>query len=373
MRQILVFIGFWIGIAGAQTPQPVAQNRVIGEVTALDAAARRMSVKTDSGNTVSILLDDKTTYLRVPPGEKDLKQAVKITLADITAGDRVFARGKLSDGEQTMPATSVIVMTKADLAAKHEHDRAEWQKRGTAGTVAALDPATKQITLTVRTPEGTKPIIIEAADNIPFRRYAPDSVKFSDAKPSSFAELKVGDHLRVLGDKNAEGSRIKPEEIVSGAFRNVAGTVISADASTGEIKITDLQTKKPLLVKVNSDSTLRRVPPMMAMMMTQRRQAGASGPGGAENRVPGGGPPQGIPRAHANGDVQQMLERMPPLSISELKAGDAVIVSSTAGVEPTRLTAITLVAGVEPFLTAAPQGGQQVGSAWNFDIGMPAN
>jgi hypothetical protein len=71
-------------------------------------------------------------------------------------------------------------------------------------------------------------------------------------------------------------------------------------------------------------------------------------------------------------DLQQALERMPPLNPQELQPGDAVIVSGAAGAEPSRMTAIVVVAGVEPLLTAAPGGGQRpLGGEWNFDIGMP--
>ena len=73
-----------------------------------------------------------------------------------------------------------------------------------------------------------------------------------------------------------------------------------------------------------------------------------------------------------NMDFQSMLERVPPITLSDLKPGDAVIVSSTAGSDPSRVTAITLVAGVEPLL-ASPDGGPQqpMSRVLSFDIGMP--
>lgn len=47
-----------------------------------------------------------------------------------------------------------------------------------------------------------------------------------------------------------------------------------------------------------------------------------------------GGPP----------DMAQMLERMPPARMEDLKAGDTVIVSSTKGASSGQVTAIMLVA-----------------------------
>jgi len=72
------------------------------------------------------------------------------------------------------------------------------------------------------------------------------------------------------------------------------------------------------------------------------------------------------------GDMQQMLERMPAMKLEELKPGDAIIISSTEGKDAGTVTAITLVAGVEPILSAAPAGAQRammLGS-WNLDMNM---
>ena len=51
-------------------------------------------------------------------------------------------------------------------------------------------------------------------------------------------------------------------------------------------------------------------------------------------------------------DFQDMLERMPPLKLDELKPGDAIMLSATNGADPASVTAINVLAGVEPLLTA---------------------
>ena len=366
---------------------------MIGEVTAVDAAGGKIQIKSDAGTSYAVKLDEKTTYLRIPPGEKDLKKAEHIALADIGAGDRVLARGPVSEQDKTVAATSVIVMSKTELAKKHEADRAEWQRRGISGVVAAVNPQTNEITMAARGRTDAKPVIIDASGS-KFRRYATDSVRFSDAKPSTFAELKAGDQLRALGDKSEDGAHLKAEEIVSGTFQTLAATVISVDSATGVVKVTDLQTKKPVEVHTNPDSLLRRVPEMVATMMAQRLQgnpdgAPAGAPAGQGRPSEQGAPPaQGTPAAsggppagrggpggpgRGNVDFQQMLERMPALSLAELKPGDALIVSSTQGADRSNATAITLIAGVEPFLRAAPRTAGQVNlGAWSFDIGAPA-
>lgn len=393
-------------VAQGQTPQAstaatqpadagITANSVIGEVTTINTSANQMIVKTDAGTLVNVMLDDKTNYLRLAPGEKTLKSAAKITLADVGVGDRVWARGKVADDKKSVPALALVVMTKADIAQKHEQERAEWRRRGILGVISALNPATKEITIQSRSREGTQSIIIPASANVEFRRYAPDSIKFGDAKPSSFVELKVGDQLRALGEKSTDGTHFTPEIVVTGSFRTVGGTVTAVNAATGEIKISDLQTKQPLTVVVRQDSLLRRFPPEMAAMMAQRgagggagsggpTPAGAGGPGGSAGT--GGGPMAGGGPRRGGFDFQEVLDRLPAITVAGLKPGDVIIVSSTTGAEPSRVTAIALVSGVEPLLQAMqarqqqqPGGGRPAqnpanglgGSGINFGIGLP--
>jgi hypothetical protein len=375
-------------IAGGQAPEPAGKlDRVIGEVTNIEAGSKRITVKTDAGSAVDAALDEKTLFLRVPPGEKYLKKAARFALDQIAVGDRVYVRGRSSADQKSIAAVAVVIMTKAELAQKHERDREEWKQRGVAGPVAAINPGEKEFTITVRTREGPKPMIIEAGENAAHRRYAPDSVRFSDAKPGSFADLKVGDQVRVLGEKRADGARLKAEEIVSGSFRNVAGAIKSIDAASGEIKLTDLVSHKPVTNHVSAETAMRRLPPAMAAMLARREggPAGAAGPHGGPERPEGGGAPGGPPSAEQRAqwqggggmrrggamDFQEMLERMPPLTLGELKPGDAIMLSAANGADPARVTAINVLAGVEPLLTAAPEGGQQIFGTWNFDMGMP--
>ena len=53
-------------------------------------------------------------------------------------------------------------------------------------------------------------------------------------------------------------------------------------------------------------------------------------------------------------DLQRMLSRLPPIKLADLQKGDAVVILATPGANSDSLTAIKLLAGVEPILTAAP-------------------
>ncbi|HWT02459.1 MAG TPA: hypothetical protein VN256_19560, partial [Pyrinomonadaceae bacterium] len=270
--------------AHAQTNDPaITDTRVFGKVTEVNGPAGRMTVKTDAGSVVIVGVNDKTTYERMPPGETDRAKAVQIAFTDIMAGDGVYVRGYVAADRKSVPAQRVTVVAQSDIAKKQEKERGEWRQRGLSGIVESLNPQTKEITVKTRTAEGPKPIVIPVTDKVKMRRYAPDSVKFSDAKKSSFDDLKVGDQLRAKGDKSADGARFTADEIVTGAFRTIGGSVTSVDAATGEIKISDMQSKQPLTVVVSKDSTIKRIP---ADFMK-----GPGGPGGGPGA--GGPPPQG--------------------------------------------------------------------------------
>jgi len=378
----------------AQSADPgIAAKHAIGEVKSIDSAARTLTIKTDAGSMVTVLLNDKTSYKKLNPGEQSLTNATDVTFADLAEGDRVMARGTVSEDRKTVPAAMVIVMTKGDLAKKQETERAEWRRRGILGVITALKPETNEITITNRTIAGTQTVVIPVTEKTELRRYAPDSIKFGDAKPSKFNELKVGDQLRALGDRGQDPTHFTPEKIVTGSFRTVGGVVTEVDAATGEIKIKELEKKTPLTIVIKQDAVLRRFPQEMGAMGGMR--AGAGGPGGPGGSGGPGGPggpgspgAQGARPAGPGGggpgggrNINDMLERLPTISIADVKVGDTIIVSSTQGVDPSRLTAISLVTGADTLLAMLaprPQPGQTapnpaagLGSGISFGIGLP--
>jgi hypothetical protein len=384
----------------AQTQDPatdpsIAAKHAIGEVKTIDAPQKILSIRTDAGNSVFVTVTDKTIYKKLAPGEQDLTKATDITIADIGEGDRVMARGTVAADRKSVPAQMILVMTKGDLAKKQEAERLEWRRRGILGVITALKPDAKEITISNRTMAGTQAVVIPVSDNTEMRRYAPDSIKFADAKPSTFGELKVGDQLRALGDKSPDGLKFTPAKVVTGAFRTVAGTVKEVNAATGEIKIQDLEKKHPLTIVVKPDTVLRKFPAMSEMgAMMGGMGRGPGGPGGGQaagGQAPAGGQarPQGAgpggpggPGGRAGGpNINDMLERLPTIGIADLKVGDTIIVSSTQGVDPARLTAIALVSGADTLLTMLaprPQAGQAPnpaaglgGGGISFGIGLP--
>jgi hypothetical protein len=375
----------------------ITAKYAIGEVKSIDAATKQLTIKTDAGSMVTVSLSDKTTYKKLAPGEQTLTNATDVAVTDLAEGDRVMARGNVSEDRKSVPAVMVIVMTKGDLAKKAEAERAEWRRRGILGVITALKPETKEITITHRTMAGNQLVVIPVTDKTEMRRYAPDSIKFADAKPSDFGELKVGDQLRALGDRTEDPLRFNPQRVVTGSFRTVGGVVKEINAATGEIKISELEKKTPLTIIIKQDAVLRRFPAEFGMGFGAR-PGGAGGPGGAapaggaqpaaqgnaQQRPQGAGGPGGPGGGRPGGggfNINDMLERLPTISLADVKVGDTIIVSSTQGVDPTRLTAISLVAGADTLLAMlaprpaagqAPNPAAGLGaSGISFGIGLP--
>ena len=342
----------------AQTPPSadpaITSLSVMGVVSDFKPDTRQVIVTTAAGSQVTVTLSERTVFMRIPPGEKTKDKFVKIAPTDFAVGDSVFARGRMSEDRKNLPALEFYVMSKGDIAEKRDRERADWKTRGIAGTISALNADAKEITVDARTAEGPKPIVIAASGETKFRRYAPDSVRFSDAKSSSFAELKVGDQLRALGTKSADGARFTPDEIVTGAFQTISGAITEINAEKNEIKIKDLQNQQPLTIVVSKDSSMRRLTPEMLTALT-----------------PGKPDPNAKAPAKTSGDLQEMFDQLPTFTLQELKTGDSIIISSTKGADPSRVTAIAIVSGAGPLLQNAQGGRATANSLGAMSLGGP--
>ncbi len=369
----------------AQTPAPAPLAKAVGEIKTLNGTS--LTLTNDDGKIQSIALPENVRVVRIAPGATDLKNATPITVEDLQKGDRVLVQGKASDDGKSMIAVRVVVMKQSDVSFKQQQEKDDWQKRGIGGLVSEVDATAGTVTISVTTLAGSKKVLVQTTKKTVIRRYSPNSVKFDDAKPSKLADIHPGDQLRARGNKNAEGTEFAAEEIVSGNFRNIAGTITAVNASDNSMTVMDLLTKKQVVVNVAPDSQLRKLPQMMAQRIAMRlkgqtpegqppasgapaNSAAASPSGGAAPGAPGGAGGYGGGAARSGGgDLQQMLTRLPAVTVNDFQKGDAVILVSTEGTD-SAVTAITLVGGVEPILTAAPAGRQaMVLSPWSLGGG----
>jgi hypothetical protein len=229
-----------------------------------------------------------------------------------------------------------------------------------------VDTNSKTVTISVTSLAGTKTFAIHTTKDTVLRRYAPDSIKFDDAKPSALEQIKPGDQLRARGNRSTDGAEVTAEEIVTGAFRNIAGTISAIDPAAGTITVQDAISKKTVVVKISSDSQVRKLTPIMAQGIAMRLKGGtgggapgggAPGGGGANTRPTSGSPqgPGGRGGPGGGGDFQQILSRLPAVTIADLEKGEAVMIVTTEGEASGAVTAITLLGGVDAILRAAPE------------------
>jgi hypothetical protein len=382
----------------ADSPAAAQVAKAVGTIKSIQADS--ITVAVESGGEVTAKLTESTKLLRVPPGEKDLKNAVPLQMQDLQAGDRVLVRGQSSPDApdaHSITALTVIVMKQVDVATKKQHDLENWQKRGVGGIVTKVDVATDIITILSDGSGANRSIAVHIAKETVLRRYAPGSVKFDDAKPepaSAFmAQIKAGDQLRTRGTRSPDGGELKAEEAVAGSFRNIAGIIKAVDAASNTITVQDAISKSAVVVKVSSDSQMKKLPPEMAQRIAMRLKAAAGGATGdqpatsgqrqsqsqtqTQTQSQGQGQGQGMVNGQAAGanggrarygadaqghsgggngppDLQRMVSRLPNSTLADLQKGDVVMIVATEGAGSDAATAITLLAGVEHILTASP-------------------
>ena len=372
----------------AQGDDPsIKATTVFGKVSEINASAGQITIKTAAGSVVVANVNEKTTYQRMPPGETDRSKAEATSLTEITVGDGVVARGFVAADRKSVPAQQIIVVSQSEIAKQNAAQRMAWA-RGAKGIVSAINPTAKEITVTSRSLQGTsQAVTVAVTDKAKLKRFPPDSIpKYENAKSAKFEEIKVGDQLNARGEKDAEGTHLSAEEVVFGTFKIAGGTVTAIDPATNTVTINELQTKKPLTIMLKPETVVRRFQMMMGGMGGGAGAAGGGAPGtgaqgqgagnaqgqaaanrpapGAAPGTSGGqGPGAGGQRPGGGGmNMADLLERLPTISLNEIKVGDMIIMSTLPGTDPTRTTAISMVAGVEPLLqmiaTRQAAGGQ---------------
>jgi hypothetical protein len=372
-------------------PTPAAA-RPVGTIQSI--SGNTITLTTDAGSDVTVQVQDATKLMRIAPGQKDLKDATPIQLADMQPGDRILVRGKLADDGKSVVAASVIAMKKADIAEKQSREREEWQRHGFGGLVNSVDAATSTINVALPSPGEKKSVAVHVSKDTILRRYAVDSVKFDDARPAPLDQIKPGDQLRARGTGSADGAELAAVEIVSGTFRNIAGTISAIDAPGGTINVQDLAAKKSITVRITAESQLRKLPPPMAQRIAARLKGAStdapssatstngSGPaasgeqspkpnapitGGSASRGSGG---MGRSGGGGTADLQQMISRMPAAKLADLQKGDAVMIVATEGGANGQSTVIILLGGVEPILEASPtSSASTILSPWSLSNG----
>jgi hypothetical protein len=372
---LILSFAFFSSLVLAQNPAP--PTRALGTIKSISSSS--FVLITDTGAEVAVNVGASTKIVRISPGEKDLKNAEPLAFADLQQGDRILVRGAAGADGKTIQAASIIAMKQEDIARKRAHEREEWQRHGVGGLVKDVDAAAGTIEISTNAAGPNKDVTVHVTPRTILRRYAPDSVKFDDAKPAPIGEIKTGDQLRARGAGSADGRELAADEIVSGSFRNIAGTIVSVDPSAGVLTVHDLAAKQDVQVRVTPQTQMRKLPPPLAQRIAVRLKGGPPAGEGQEHGArpvvaSEGGRVQGEnPANHSGGDFQQLISRLPAASLSDLQKGEAVMIVATQGDSAAGITAVTLLGGVEPILQASPKGAQDmILSPWSLGGGGEA-
>jgi hypothetical protein len=373
----IVCVSFLAGLsafsANAVSAQTVAATRAIGTIQTISGV--NITLKTDQGVTYAVTAQDATKVLRIEPGQTSLASASPIALTDIQVGDRVLASGNPGDAANTIVASSLVAIKKADVESKQQQDLQAWTRQGTGGIVSAVDATAGTVSLKVSSAMGPKTVTVGIAKTTQILRYSSGSVKFSDAKPSTLDTVQPGDQMLARGAKSADGNAVTADAVISGTFRNLSGTITSIDAAGNTLMLKDATTKQTFTVKVTADSQVRKLTLQAATMLAARMKAAAGGAGatgfGGGNAA--GGPASqggrgrgGFGGGGGGGDLSQVISRAPTATLADMQKGDALMVVASSGAGETDVAAIQVVAGVEPILEASPTASMNL-PAW--DVG----
>jgi hypothetical protein len=352
--------------AGAQTAA-----RFLGTVTAVNGTT--LTVKTDAGEIHEVDVPSTASLKQVEPGAKDLSTAQEIQFNSLATGDRVLVRLDPKAPAGSTVAFQVIAVKEADLAKKQQKEREDWQQHGVGGLVKSVDKSTGDITITSGAGAMAKSTTIHTNQATVSKRYAPASVRFDQAKVAPIDEIQTGDQLRARGVKSETGTELMAVEMISGSFRNLSGLVPSVDLASSTLVVKDLATKKQVTIHISPETQIRHLDEMMATRLAAVLNGAGAG-GAFAGHGGAAGAPAGRPGGPAHGgnggggfDAQQMFNRAPLVKLSDLKKGDAVMVVATE--DASGVSAITLLAGVEPLLQA-PAASQNLLN-WSLSSGAP--
>jgi hypothetical protein len=346
---LLCICGMPVLRATAQAPATASAPAASQLGTVKSISGSTITMTTDKGVTYTVTVADGAKVYQLPVGSTDLKSAKPGQLTDVAVGDRTLVTGKAGDTPGTMTAVRVILIKSSEIAQMQAQQQADWKARGVGGIVSSVDPATGTITIT----SGPKKIVIDTSSKTVFKRFAGDSVKYQDAQVGTIAQIHPKDQLQARGAKSADGLTVQAEEVISGSFEDLSGLLVSVDAAAGKVTLKDLATKKIVTVSITANSNLRNMPAMVAARFASQSSGSSRGGGGADA--------EGAGRRSAGADLSQMIGRFPTTTLADLHKGDAVMIVATNPAPGSDVaTAVTLLTGVDPILTANPNGGMNL-------------
>jgi Domain of unknown function (DUF5666) len=359
------------------TSQPAATTKFLGAVTSINGDT--LTVKTAQGDSRQVQVPASAVLKRVEPGQTNLNAAADMQYSDLAVGDRVLVNLDPNSTGAVPAALRVVAIKAADVQKKQQAEAEAWQ-RGVGGLVKSVDASAGDIVISTGAGPTAQTVTVKTTSATILRRYAPGSVRFDEAVTAPITAIQPGDQVRARGQKTND--TLAADEVVSGGFRNISGTITSIDTGSSTLVVKDLVTKKQVTIHMGAETQMRQLPDRMAQFIAMRLKGqspggagaygGGSRPQGAAGSGAGGaagsaGAGSGQRGAGGRGDLSQALSSAPVIKLSDLQKGEAVMLVSTQGAAD--VTAVTVLAGVEPLLEAPAS--QDLLSNWSMGSGTP--
>ncbi len=128
-------------------------------MTTVNADERRIEIRADEGAPAAVIVAENAEIFAGSSDARDSKNARRIRLSDIASGDRILARGS--------PAGTVLVMSRQEIERTRAAERADWERRGVSGVIAATDRTARTVSA------GVEPLL-EAAPQHAGQAWNPD-------------------------------------------------------------------------------------------------------------------------------------------------------------------------------------------------------
>jgi Cu/Ag efflux protein CusF len=388
---LIAFSGLMQSVASAQAPAATSVYTTIqGTITKVDLDGKVISIKTEAGDT-TVKFSNLTKVMELPPGEADTKKATPLKPEDIGVGDHILARAQTKD-LTGLPAGFLYINRASDIAKENAAKAQEWQTQAVSGFAESVDPGSKKITMKVKGAAGApdRDVVLDLSGSVSYQRF---SDKSFDYERTDVNAIKTGDHLRVLGTKNADMTQIKVTDLAADAIKQIGATIKSIDPATGQITAIDTA-KKPVTITVRTATKVKRLDDPTAQMIARivnpsfqgAGRGGGRGAGGgagagdgagagggrsfgggqASGGAPGGSGGRGGRARGGAGQIQNLIDQQPDAKVADLKPGEPIIVSGPSSPDSSSFSAMMVLAGVDPILRAAPStGADPLGSGWS--------
>ena len=226
------------------------------------------------------------------------------------------------DAKQVSKAT---VVPRGELERVQRDFALKWQSDSVFGSILTIDPAARKLTVMPMVAQNSPPPteINLTADTV-FRTYPSTAMRINDASPIRFEDLQTGDRVYLRGRRASATPILDANLLIKGGMRAILGTLLESGAS--KVRIREYGTGRTLDISIPSTLAYRTMAEL----------------------------------TDASGAVKLDESKLAMIRVSDLQAGDTVLVVGTTDYNSNTGTGLGVVAHFGYFGTSPGDGGQQI-------------